>query len=212
MGDSEQARPTHVHHVGDCDPPGMFFPERIVELGTMWALRWWCERKIWENLPNAPRRLRWNHACRWADDLVASGNRTITISGERLIVPTFTIVVHRVAVTYADLNQSRATSTVSAAVAKQYARWWKPGERRTLQVEGLAISAVADRVGKSLDRHFDSDLLDSVKADEKAAHATALSLIRRQPPERRRSGRAARVTMNRNTVERRKVDRSGDDA
>ena len=91
------------------------------------------------------------------------------------------MTVRRVAVERDDLAEYAGASTASPDVIAQYRRWWPKGETRTLQVEGLPVEVVVNRVTEALEGLFDGDALNAVYAREGTEHGTARAAIADPP-------------------------------
>jgi hypothetical protein len=166
-----EPRPADILFLGDFDPPGLSIPDTIKHAeiqASRWYRAWQLQSRRKEGIPSTEA---------WAAAAAEFPN-----GGEPLDWAEVNVI--RLGVVQSDLD-GRITSPVKVReIEKQYRadgsyiggsgayeRWWPPGERRTLQLEGLPVDEVVARVRAALVERTDRDVLDEVletEADNRA--------------------------------------------
>ena len=167
-----EERPVDVLYLGDFDPAGLSISDTI-EHAEIQASRWY---RSWmlrypldpdEDLPEngvMPQNQAWAEAC-----------AEFPNGGEPLDWAEVNVI--RLGVVQDDLD-GRSTSPVKMSqIEKQYKRWWPEGETRTLQLEGLAVDEVVDRVRAALVERIDRDVLGDVLETEAENRAEVLERL-----------------------------------
>jgi hypothetical protein len=195
---AKEQRPITVLYVGDYDPPGVFMPSLIATATETWAARWFMYETLVEgDMPLSeqevyrlacqcfPRRLPdepWHAPGAAMED----GLRKV-LPDEFFSPPWFADVeVIRVAIIDDDLDDPGNTTTKAKAdQVRQYARWWRRGETRTLQVEALSIEEIERRVEETILGVLEVEVYNAVVAEENApreALRAALEAVRNEFP------------------------------
>jgi hypothetical protein len=182
------ARPTDILYLGDYDPPGLSIEEKIKH-AEIQASRW---SRTWElrfGEVEHDERTAWQIACRE----YPNGGQPADWARVNVV---------RVGVVQADLRgetpdgRPRTTSPVDRSLIEvqykadgsrkpgsgAYKCFWPEDETRTLQLEGLTVDEVVDRIERELVARTDADVLAAVMESETEGQEEVRDLLRGRGP------------------------------